>query len=291
MEEIREIWESHLNVLETNMKEQSGDVEKLIEKQLRGMGKKLTTKIIKFRIGVDSECLVKTLKGVGGELIAVNRSRMEGDDTNQKLDQIMLMMRQFQSQLDRVEKKMDQFFGELKESLGDIRQELSGNSRALADLRGIWIGRMDELEKIIRAGNADASKALDTCMKELHAELDEKLDDLDVSITRLEPQLEEMKKQLQSVAVGVAEGNNANQQILSQLKELQTQFVEMIHHQDAKLEEVTLFLPSSCIVLLFNLSLSHLITGTQHVEEFCCECKHSHLSHHVRSDSHSATQP
>jgi hypothetical protein len=65
-----------------------------------------------------------------------------------------------------------------------------------------------------------------------------------------------MKKQLQSVAVGVAEGNNANQQIVSQLKELQTQFVEMIHHQDDKLEKVPLFLPSSCIVLLFHLSLS-----------------------------------
>jgi hypothetical protein len=64
------------------------------------------------------------------ELIAANRGRLEGDESSaEKLNQLLFKMRGLQSQLDHVEEKVTQFFGNLTQSLR------YGSYRRMATLR------------------------------------------------------------------------------------------------------------------------------------------------------------
>jgi hypothetical protein len=314
--EIKEMWGTRMDNLERVIESSSENTEAMIKREMKGLEVKLVSKVHQLEMSVDPERMQMELSKVCQELIAANRGRMEGDEASaQKLDQILSEMRDLQSQLDRVEEKMTQFFGSLTQSLNSVQHELQakGNTEGLNELRELWVGRMDELEDLIRCqrqssnGNGNpvtnaatapvvlSDAAIEKVMKKMDAMLSEKLFDFELSIDSLTPQLTEMKQQLLGVAAGVREGNELSQKrmdsMMLELKGLQTQFVEVIRLQN----ELSLNLNEVCALLLFSPHLCSphsplLSVGPHFFEKLYRQCEHAHLPHHLRFDSHSASE-
>jgi GTPase SAR1 family protein len=238
LESMKEVWMTRMDGLERAIRSSSENGDAVIARHLEELDAKITSKIYNLDMDVDPDRLSRELCRVRDELINANRGRLQGDQGSAlKLDQILFEMRGLQSQLGRVEEKMTHFFGELNQSLRGIREELrsNGNDEGLMELREFWIVRMNELEMICRS-NADASEAaIEKHMKKLSANIKDRLIDFGVPISHLTPQLNEMKRQLQSVLVGVREGNEQSatnfEVMMLEMKSLQTQFVEVIRLQ------------------------------------------------------------
>jgi hypothetical protein len=288
--EMRELWGTRMDNLQRVISSSSENTEAQIKKEMRGLEVKLISKLCDLEVNVDPQRMITELGRVRDELISASRGRLQGDEAStQKLDQILSELRSVQSQLDRVEEKMTQFFGNLSHSLDSVHKELQekGNSEGLQELRDLWIGRMSELENLILQSTSNVSDtAIEKLVKKLDTKLSEKLFDLDVSLENLTPQLTEMKQQLLVVVTGVRDGEEKSQQrmdsMMLELKGLQTQFVEVIHLQtemSRNLKKVCVLPPSP--LLCAHSSQLFVSLGSLFVEEVCRECEHPHLSHHI----------
>jgi hypothetical protein len=296
--ELREMWRSGMKNLERAISSSSENVEALIKDEMEDLELKLDAQLTELD-SENSERLVTELSKVRNELISANRGRLEGDETSaQKLDQILSEMRSLQSQLDRVEEKMTQFFGNLTKSLSSVQQELQakGNSEGLQELRELWLGRMGELEDLIDGGSAVVSEAaIEKLVTKIDKRLKERFRHFKITaFSDITPQLTEVKQQLLEVAAAVREGDKKSEQrmesMLVELKGLQTQFVEVILLQtelSENLDEVCVLPPSPhpCPSSLSPLSLS----GPLHFEELHRQCEQPHLPHHFRFGSQSAS--
>jgi len=241
LKELKNLWVTRMDGLESVIQSSSGQIDAKITKELKGLELKLVRKIHDLEINVDPARVVDELNRLRDELIKTNHSRLEGDATaDAKLNDILREMRGLQSHLDRLEEKMDQYFLNLNVSMKNIHEELveKGKSEDLNVLRELWVNKMSELETICRSTSAVTEASLDKHFKKLNATLDETLFDLDLdleSISTLGPQLNEIKQQLQTVVTGVHQGDETSQKrfesMMMELKELQTQFVEVISLQ------------------------------------------------------------
>jgi GTPase SAR1 family protein len=265
--ELKEMWRSGMDNLERAIRSYSQKAEKMITEAMTGLELDLDAKLTDLDCN-NAERFVSELSKVREELIAANRGRMEGDEASaQKLDQLLSEMRGLQSQLDRVEEKMTQFFGNLTQSLSCVQQELQakGNSEGLKELRELWVGRIGELETLIRSqsqsgdGNVTSGAAasdadLEKLIKKLDKNLKARFHHFKMAaLSNITPQLTEIKQQLLGVAAGVREGDEQSQKrmdsMLLELKGLQTQFVEVIRLQN----ELSLNLNEVCALLLTSL--------------------------------------
>jgi hypothetical protein len=296
--EMRELWETRMDNLERVISSSAENTEAQIKKEMRGLEVQLASTLCDLEVNVDPQRMITELGRVRDELISANRGRLQGDEAStQKLDQILSEMRSVQSQLDRVEEKMTQFFGKLSHSLDSVHKELQekGNSEGLQELRDLWIGRMSELEDLILQSTSNISDAaIEKLVRKLDTKLNEKLFYLDVSLENLTPQLTEMKQQLLAVAAGVRDGEEKSQQrmdsMMLELKTLQTQFVEVIHLQtemSRNLKKVCVLPPSPLLCAHSQLFVS---LGSLFVEEVCRECEHPHLPHHICFGSDSTSR-
>jgi hypothetical protein len=265
--ELRDLWGTRMDNLERAISSSSENAEALIRREMKGLELKIVSKLCDLEVSMDPQRMVTELGKVRDELISGYRGRLEGDEASaQKLDQILSDMRSMQSQLDRVEEKMTQFFGNLTQCLGSVQQELQakGNSEGLQEFRELWLGRMGDLENLICQSSdpsgsdslAVSEAAIEKLVTKLDIKLSEKLFDFELSVENLTPQLAEVKQQLLGVAAGVREGDKKSQQqmesMMVELKGLQTQFVEVIRLQT----ELSLNLNEVCALLLLSLLLS-----------------------------------
>jgi len=245
--EMREMWRTGMDGLETAIRSSSENAEAAIEEHLTGLELDLDLKLSELG-SANSDRLVEELGRVREELLAANRSRLQGDEAaSRKLDQILSEMRSLQTQLDRVEATMNQYFGALSESLGTVQTELQskGNSDGLKELRDIWVSKMGALETICLSNAAANEAAIEKHLNLLDKQLKKEFFDLKVSVKNVSPQLGELKKQLVETVSAMRDGDEESKKrydsMMAELKGLQTQFVEVIRLQrevSTKLDEV-----------------------------------------------------
>ena len=246
LEEVKELWLKKMSDLEKVIANGGENSSNLIEKQMKKLDAMFTAKL--FDLDVSSEGIKGELQKIQQQLIEANDSRLRGETAaEEKLERILDEMKGLQSQLDRVEAMTVKIFTSMESGFSDIRKELleNSNSEGLVELRDLWLRKVSDLEKSL--SNGHSMEGLESQLKKMEVMMNAKLLDLDVNLASLSPQLSEVKQQLQGVLHGVHEGEENAQkrlaEMLSQLRGLQTDLVEVIrlqHENATHLQQVNL---------------------------------------------------
>jgi hypothetical protein len=239
LEEVKELWIKKMADLDKAIATSGENSTKLIENQMKKLDAMFTAKL--FDLDVPSEGIKAELQTIQKQLLEANIGRLNGEkNAEQRLVTIMTELKSLQTQLDRVEEMTTRIFTTMERGFGDIRKELleNANHEGLQELRELWLRKMNDLEKTLvmnGSNNSNGVELFEKQLKKMEMMINAKLLDLDLSISSISPQLNEVKQQLQEVLQGVHQGEENSQkkmdEMISELRGLQTELVEVIRLQ------------------------------------------------------------
>lgn len=250
LEEVKELWVKKMSDLERVIESGGENSSTLIEKQMKKLDAMFTAKL--FDLDVASDGIKGELAEIQRQLLEANESRLRGETAAEAtLQQILREMKGLQSQLDRVEALAVKIFTSMDAGFCDIRKELLENSNreGLAELKELWLRKVSDLEKTLltSAPGGAGVEGVEKQLKKMEVMMNAKLLDLDLNLSNLSPQLSEVKQQLQGVLCGVQEGEENAQrrlaEMLSELRGLQTDLVEVIRLQHENATHLQQVLP------------------------------------------------
>jgi hypothetical protein len=307
--EVKELWEKKIVELEKAVSSGGTESTKQIEKQMKKLEAMLTAKLLDLDVGSDQ--IKEELKSLRRDLIETNESRLRGEATAEgKMSLLLEEMKGLQRQLDRVEQLTLRIFNSLESGFTDIRKELleggsDANREGLEELKQLWLKKMSDLEKTLLstgggggggAGSGIGERELEKQMKKIEAMMNAKLLDLEINMTSLSPQLSEMKRVLGEVLGGMRrgeeEGEKRMREVMSELKGLQTQLIEVIRLQaetSQNLNAVSLSLTLSH-TLPSDTALLCACLGSGNAQELYRQCEHSNLPHHLHLAAYPQTE-
>jgi hypothetical protein len=234
LEEVKELWAKKMNDLEKAIQTGGAESTKLIQNQMKKLEVMLSAKLLDLDVNDDE--IQNELGIIRQQLIEANNSRLKGEaQSEERLNNILSELKSLHTQLDRVEQMTIRIFQSMEIGLNDVRKELLENSNreGLDELRELWLKKVSELEKAIHSSTNQ--ETFEKQMKKTEAMLNAKLLDLDLNISSLTPQLNDMKQQLHDVLVGMNQGvENSNERfgvMMLELKGLQTQLIEVVNLQ------------------------------------------------------------
>jgi hypothetical protein len=297
LEEVKELWIKKMADLDKAIATSGENSTKLIENQMKKLDAMFTAKL--FDLDVPSEGIKAELQTIQKQLLEANIGRLNGEkNAEQRLVTIMTELKSLQTQLDRVEEMTTRIFTTMERGFGDIRKELleNANHEGLQELRELWLRKMNDLEKTLvmnGSNNSNGVELFEKQLKKMEMMINAKLLDLDLSISSISPQLNEVKQQLQEVLQGVHQGEENSQkkmdEMISELRGLQTELVEVIRLQSENSKNLA---EVQSLCLCYWTAFSHFLTstGSGNDQELYCQCQQSYLSHYLHSDPCSPPQ-
>jgi chromosome segregation ATPase len=209
LEELKEIWSSKMEALETLIQEEADtkSMEKLMKKLEMMMDAKL------LDLNLDSSMISQQLQQVQQQLTEAAQARERGEQhANEQLKQIVDGMKGLQLQLERVEQQVQRLFQYMDHQFDNIRNQLGSNQQGLNELRQLWMKKLEEIEGSIHTlqqgqetanhmnNPNDFQASLEKQMKKFEAMLTAKLFDLDVENHSMKEQLVMVQKELVEAA-------------------------------------------------------------------------------------------
>jgi 3-dehydroquinate dehydratase len=251
--EVKELWVKKMGDLEKAIATGGEQSTKLVESQMKKLEAMFTAKL--FDLDVPCDGIKTELQAIQKQLIEANTARLNGEKSAEKrLETILTELKSLQTQLDRVEAMTTRIFQTMERGFADIRKELLENSNAagLQELRELWLRKVSDLEKTLATsrnsdGASDAmaiAEMMEKQLKKMEVMIDAKLLDLDLlSVSSISPQLDDVKQQLQEVLRSVHQGDRNSQkkleEMMTDLRELQTELVEVIRLQGENSKNLT----------------------------------------------------
>jgi len=158
VEELKEIWVSKMEALETLIQEQ-GDT-KSMNKLMKKLELMMDAKLLDLNL--DSSNISKQLQDVQFQLAEAALARERGDQhANEQLQQILQDMKGLEAHLERIEEQVTRLFQQMDKEFDNIRQQLTSNSQGLNEIRQLWMKKLDEIESFLMTMQAsNESQAL-----------------------------------------------------------------------------------------------------------------------------------
>jgi GTPase SAR1 family protein len=275
LSELKELWVKKMSEVERIVEVGGANSTKLLEKEMKKLDVMLTAKLIDMDINSDG--ITQELKQIRKTLVDTNERRLKGESTSEaKLNTILTDLKSLHQQLDRVEQLSLQIFTGMETGFAIARQELltSRNSEGLMELKELWLKKMSDLEKTLSGSCTE--DVFDKQMKKIEVMLNAKLVDLDLNLSNMSPQLKEIKQQMRDVLTASRQGETKAEQrmgaMMTELKGLQTQLVEVIQLQAESAQNLNqVCVPFLLVALFERLSPILLHSGPCYVKELHCQ--------------------
>jgi len=245
VEELKEIWVSKMEALETLIQEQ-GDT-KSMNKLMKKLELMMDAKLLDLNL--DSSNISKQLQVVQLQLAEAALARERGDQhANEQLQQILQDMKGLEAHLERIEEQVTRLFQQMDKEFDNIRQQLTSNSQGLNEIRQLWMKKLDEIESFLMTMQAsnesqaqslqsqvDLQTALGKQMRKFEALMSAKLFDLDIENHSMKDQLLFVQKELVEAAKlrqqDAEEGEKRWIYVFKELRGMQTQLAEVLYLQ------------------------------------------------------------